>query len=149
MDCSPRTNRKASAMLDFPEPFGPTIAETFEVKLSSLFLAKLLNPESSIDFRYIKFSLIIAIFKQQKKHTHGRRAYLPVVCSFVEKAITFPISGENNEESITIAQAMCKITEVFLFIAASFYRLPAVFILSIPPALFQCFAGCVLLRILF
>src|SRR3989338_2492163 len=53
MDCSPNTKRKASAMFDLPEPFGPTIAEIGEEKVSSLFLAKLLNPVSSILLRYI------------------------------------------------------------------------------------------------
>src|SRR3989344_8171931 len=52
-DCSPRTKRKASATLDLPEPFGPTIAEIGELNSKTPFLAKDLNPESSMDFKYI------------------------------------------------------------------------------------------------
>ncbi len=47
IDCSPKTNRTASATLDLPEPFGPTIAVTDEVKSKLVFLAKDLNPEIS------------------------------------------------------------------------------------------------------
>ena len=39
-DCSPNTNRKASATFDFPEPFGPTIEVIGVLNLRSLFLAK-------------------------------------------------------------------------------------------------------------
>ncbi len=53
MDCSPRTKRKASATLDFPEPLGPTIADTGVSNFKLTFLAKDLNPDISIDFRYI------------------------------------------------------------------------------------------------
>src|SRR3989338_2272865 len=47
MDCSPRTNRKASATFDLPEPFGPTIAEIGVLNSNKLFLANDLNPASS------------------------------------------------------------------------------------------------------
>ena len=53
IDCSPRTKRNPSATFDLPEPFGPTIADIGELKLSVAFLAKDLNPEISKDFRYI------------------------------------------------------------------------------------------------
>ena len=51
MDCSPRTNLKASAVLDLPEPFGPTMPVIAEVKLSEAFLAKDLKPDISKDER--------------------------------------------------------------------------------------------------
>src|SRR3989344_4737132 len=54
IDCSPRTKRNASATFDFPDPFGPTIAEIGELNSKPFFFAKDLNPESSIDFRYIE-----------------------------------------------------------------------------------------------
>src|SRR3989344_2988198 len=40
----PRTKHKASEMLDFPEPFGPSITFIPGVKGISVFLGKLLNP---------------------------------------------------------------------------------------------------------
>src|SRR3990167_1602707 len=53
IDCSPSTKRKASAILDLPEPFGPTTADIDELNSKVFFLAKDLNPASSIDFKYI------------------------------------------------------------------------------------------------
>src|SRR3989344_6225587 len=53
IDCSPNTNRKASATFDLPEPFGPTIEEIRDVNSISVFLPKDLNPTSSMDFKYI------------------------------------------------------------------------------------------------
>ena len=53
MDCSPRTNLKASATFDLPEPFGPTMPVIAEVQLRVAFLANDLKPESSRDLRYI------------------------------------------------------------------------------------------------
>src|SRR3989338_9019125 len=53
IDCSPSTKRNASATFDLPEPFGPTMDEMRDWKTSSVFLPNDLNPESSIDFRYI------------------------------------------------------------------------------------------------
>ena len=57
IDCSPSTKRKASATFDLPEPFGPTIAEIGESNSKVFFLAKDLNPESSIDLRCIPICL--------------------------------------------------------------------------------------------
>ena len=51
IDCSPSTNRNASATLLLPEPLGPTIEAIGDVKASSDFLPNDLNPESSIDLR--------------------------------------------------------------------------------------------------
>src|SRR3989344_861867 len=53
MDCSPSTNRNASATLDFPLPLGHTTATIGEPNTSSVFFPKDLKPESSMDFRYI------------------------------------------------------------------------------------------------
>ena len=50
MLCSPTTQRKASATLLLPEPFGPTIAVIGASNSSEVFLAKLLNPVISILF---------------------------------------------------------------------------------------------------
>src|SRR5579884_2084006 len=44
--CSPSTQRTASAMLDLPEPLGPTIAVTPWEKAISVFSAKVLKPAS-------------------------------------------------------------------------------------------------------
>ncbi len=49
IDCSPKTNRNASATFDLPEPLGPTMEAMGEVKTSSHFLPNDLNPESSMD----------------------------------------------------------------------------------------------------
>src|SRR3989338_10253354 len=54
IDCSPRTNRKPSATLLLPLPFGPTIEAMAEVKMSCVFLPNDLKPVSSIDFKYIR-----------------------------------------------------------------------------------------------
>ncbi len=53
IDCSPKTNRIASTIFDFPEPFGPTIAVTGELKETWLFLPNDLKPTSKIDFNLI------------------------------------------------------------------------------------------------
>src|SRR3989344_5169473 len=53
IDCSPRTKRNPSATLLLPLPFGPTIEAMAEVKTSCVFLPNDLNPESSMDFKYI------------------------------------------------------------------------------------------------
>jgi len=53
IDCSPSTKRNASAVLLFPEPFGPTIAVMGASKRNSLFLENDLKPESVRDFKYI------------------------------------------------------------------------------------------------
>src|SRR3989338_64357 len=58
IDCSPSTKRNASATFDLPEPLGPTIPAMGEVKTSSVFLPKDLNPDSSIDFKYIAYNCI-------------------------------------------------------------------------------------------
>src|SRR3989339_1041171 len=42
--CSPSTQRIASEIFDFPEPFGPTIAVKFFVKLKVVLSANDLNP---------------------------------------------------------------------------------------------------------
>src|SRR3989344_3609365 len=74
IDCSPKTNRNPSATFDLPEPFGPTTATIGEPNTSSVFFPKDLNPESSMDFRYICIQLY------QKKRTLGQRSrvLLPV-----------------------------------------------------------------------
>src|SRR3990172_628992 len=51
-DCSPSTQRSASAMLDFPEPFGPTMAVIPWPKSNRVLEAKLLKPWSSRRFKY-------------------------------------------------------------------------------------------------
>src|SRR3989344_6176151 len=53
IDCSPKTNLNASATLDLPEPFGPTIPEIGAEKSSDVFFANDLNPASSRVFKYI------------------------------------------------------------------------------------------------
>src|SRR5437762_3633262 len=52
-DCSPKTQRTASQTLDFPQPFGPTMAVTPSWKLKIVLSAKDLNPKSSSDCRCI------------------------------------------------------------------------------------------------
>ena len=41
-DCSPNTQRNASAMLDFPDPFGPTTAVIVGAKAKLFLLANVL-----------------------------------------------------------------------------------------------------------
>jgi hypothetical protein len=53
MDCSPSTKRNASAVLDLPDPFGPTIPVIGVVNVKEDFFAKDLKPESSRLFRYM------------------------------------------------------------------------------------------------
>src|SRR3989338_4862380 len=53
IDCSPKTNRNASATLDFPLPLGPTMPAMRDPNTSSVFFANDLNPDSSMDLRYI------------------------------------------------------------------------------------------------
>src|SRR3989344_5210579 len=75
IDCSPSTKRKASATLDLPEPLGPTMEEMRDWKTSSVFLPNDLNPESSIDFRYI-YSLL---YQKELPQTAVRGMSVPLV----------------------------------------------------------------------
>src|SRR3990172_9204818 len=50
-DCSPSTQRKASAMFDLPEPFGPTMAVIPSANSKRVREAKVLYPCSSRDLR--------------------------------------------------------------------------------------------------
>src|SRR5207302_6056127 len=50
-DCSPRAQRTASSRLDFPQPFGPTMAVTPSWKLKIVLSANDLKPKRSSDCR--------------------------------------------------------------------------------------------------
>src|SRR3989344_9113620 len=63
IDCSPSTNRNASAILLLPEPFGPTIAVIAVANCSGVFFANDLKPESSIDV-----SRINSLYCIKKQH---------------------------------------------------------------------------------
>ena len=52
-DCSPKTQRIASKMLDFPQPLGPTIAVTPVGNSKRVFSAKDLKPINSRVLRYM------------------------------------------------------------------------------------------------
>src|SRR5437867_7572045 len=52
-DCSPSAQRTASSTLDFPQPFGPTIAVTPSWKLKRVLSANDLKPNSSSDCKCI------------------------------------------------------------------------------------------------
>src|SRR6266480_134746 len=52
-DCSPSAHRTASSTLDFPQPFGPTIAVTPSWKLKAVLSANDLKPNSSSDCKCI------------------------------------------------------------------------------------------------
>src|SRR5213595_2770369 len=52
-DCSPSAQRTASSTLDFPQPFGPTIAVTPSWKLKTVLSANDLKPKSSSDCKCI------------------------------------------------------------------------------------------------
>src|SRR3972149_10768309 len=56
MLCSPNTQRAASAMLDLPEPLGPTIAVIPCPNSKVVRVAKLLKPWTSSRFRYMAAS---------------------------------------------------------------------------------------------
>jgi hypothetical protein len=55
-ELSPRTQRKASITLDFPQPFGPTIHDMLDGNVTEVGSTKDLKPESLIEL-----SLIIVI----------------------------------------------------------------------------------------
>ena len=56
-DCSPKTHLMASAILDFPQPLGPTIAVTPASKSNSVFSANDLNPKISNFLKNIRLIL--------------------------------------------------------------------------------------------
>ena len=56
LDCSPKTQRIASEIFDFPHPLGPTIAVTPLSKIISILSAKDLKPISSI---FSKFKSVL------------------------------------------------------------------------------------------
>src|SRR3989344_7398086 len=76
MDCSPSTQRSASATFDLPEPFGPTIAVMGTSKEKRVFLAKLLKPAISTRFNIGLLYQIIHHHKMcvSRKHYHSRRS---------------------------------------------------------------------------
>src|SRR3989344_2290831 len=53
IDCSPRTQRIDSAIFDFPDPFGPTIAVTLEGNSKTVDFANDLKPDNPILVRFI------------------------------------------------------------------------------------------------
>ncbi len=53
IESRPRTKQSASVMLDFPEPFGPTITFIELLNGISVFRAKDLNPYITIFFMYV------------------------------------------------------------------------------------------------
>ena len=55
--CSPSTQRIASETLDFPHPFGPTMAIMPGSNVSLVLSAKLLKPSMSSCFRYTRANL--------------------------------------------------------------------------------------------
>src|SRR4029453_13908761 len=76
-DCSPSAQRTASRTLDFPQPFGPTIAVMPWWKLKIVLSANDLKPKSSIDCKCM-IGLTLALGRvntasfqglQAKKHT--------------------------------------------------------------------------------
>src|SRR3989344_2906279 len=69
-DCSPSANLKASATLDLPEPFGPTMEEMGASNSKVFFFAKDLNPDNSMDLRYIKISITKMRRLIQTPHLH-------------------------------------------------------------------------------
>ena len=56
--CSPSTQRIASEMLDFPDPFGPTMQVIPSVNSIVTGSAKDLNPLSSMRLKYILYLLV-------------------------------------------------------------------------------------------
>src|SRR5512136_457302 len=61
-DCSPKTQRKASAILDFPDPFGPTMAVIPSENRNSFREANVLYPCSSNDFNLAGIAYLIPNF---------------------------------------------------------------------------------------
>jgi hypothetical protein len=62
LDDSPRTHLIASFILDFPEPFGPTIIVSPSSKLTIVFSLKDLNPFNVMLFKYIYFTIFSYAF---------------------------------------------------------------------------------------
>ena len=55
-ELSPKTQRTASITLDFPQPFGPTIQDMLEGKVTDVGSTNDLNPDSFIELsRIFKF----------------------------------------------------------------------------------------------
>tara|TARA_Y100001935_G_C17006772_1_gene360949 strand:- start:240 stop:428 length:189 start_codon:yes stop_codon:yes gene_type:complete len=49
-ELSPSTHRTASMTLDFPQPFGPTIQDILDGKVTEVGSTKDLNPDSLMEF---------------------------------------------------------------------------------------------------
>src|SRR5438034_7940519 len=69
-DCSPRTQRTASEMLDLPQPFGPTIAVTPASNGSSTAPANDLKPDSSSRVNLMR----------SEEHTSELQSHSDLVC---------------------------------------------------------------------
>ena len=61
-DCSPNTQRIASATLLLPQPFGPTIAVIPSVKSIGVLSANDLNPTNSIFLKFTSLSCLFVYF---------------------------------------------------------------------------------------
>src|SRR5437764_13210430 len=85
-DCSPSAQRTASSTLDFPQPFGPTIAVTPSWKLKRVLSANDLKPNSSSDCRCIlgqnprlgpQYSRPIGVTSEKSHNLQGFRRLRP------------------------------------------------------------------------
>src|SRR3989344_5135100 len=106
IDCSPKTHRRLSAILDLPEPLGPTTAVMPGSNSKTVFLAKLLNPCISTFFKCTphpsKENLILPLrnVKHLKKGEGSKILFLQSVFGSLHLAVLFGGSGAFANQTV-------------------------------------------------
>src|SRR3989344_9220907 len=108
-DCSPRTRRNASATLDFPEPFGPTIAEIGDVNSRIARFANDLKPEISRDFRCMEAFISSLEFSASNIYRTGSRCLKNHGVVKVKNSDLIYGAGETEPDIATYAKLVARI----------------------------------------
>src|SRR5256886_1807662 len=121
-DCSPSAQRTASSTLDFPQPFGPTIAVTPSWKLRRVLSANDLKPSSSSDCKCMVGETsglsrsIQQAWEGDKRKTHNLEGFRerPTTGYWVEHGIPLILHSEGGAEAWSVFSALplCRRGEV-------------------------------------
>src|SRR5215471_11383611 len=107
-DCSPSTHRMASDTLDFPHPFGPTMAVTPGWKFSDVLSAKDLKPNTVKFLRYMLYN------QPKPNQVKGTYQYLEQSCASAQR------TGEEPRFELCCEPGYCSVL-------LSFYRIDSPF----------------------
>src|SRR3990172_1194170 len=101
-DCSPSTQRSASAMLDLPDPFGPTMAVMPWPNSNRVREAKLLKPCRSSRFRY---TVLLARRRQRLQCLPGGVQFRLLLVAPLSAAEHLLAHGDFHREQLGVVRA--------------------------------------------